>query len=134
MGITEEETGERLEVYLEQFNGKVKLFRNTQREGLIRTRNFGAQKATGDVVVFLDAHCEVNRNWLPPLLAPIYKDRRTMTVPFIDRIDHRTFEYKQAYDGNGLLKGIWEWGLLYKEQGLSALEKAKRKSLSEPYE
>ena len=112
----------------------MRLFRNSQREGLIRTRNLGAQKATGDVVVFLDAHCEVNRNWLPPLLVPIYKDRRTMTVPFIDKIDYKTFQYQRTYDGNGLMKGIWEWGLLYKEKELTTEQAAQRNSKSEPYE
>lgn len=39
----------------------------------------------------MDAHCEVNLNWLPPLLAPIYRDRTVMTVPIIDGIDHKNF-------------------------------------------
>ena len=55
------------------YYAKVKLVRNQEREGLIRARNNGAVAATGDVVVFLDAHCEVAYNWLPPLLAPIYE-------------------------------------------------------------
>ena len=55
--------------------GKVKIFRNSERLGLIGTRTFGAKMAEGDVIVFLDAHCECNRNWLVPLLARIAYDR-----------------------------------------------------------
>lgn len=72
---------DKLTNYVERFNGKVRLIRNSEREGLIRTRSRGAREATGEVIVFLDAHCEVNTNWLPPLLAPIYADRKVMTVP-----------------------------------------------------
>ena len=59
----------------DSYYAKVKIVRNKEREGLIRARNNGAVAATGDVVVFLDAHCEVDYNWLPPLLAPIHEER-----------------------------------------------------------
>ena len=65
----------KLEEYIVQFNGLVKLYRNERRLGLITTRTLGAKYATGDVIVFLDAHCECNRNWLVPLLARIGYDR-----------------------------------------------------------
>jgi polypeptide N-acetylgalactosaminyltransferase len=65
----------KLEYYIERFNGKVRLIRNSEREGLIRTRSKGALNARGEIILFLDAHCEVGYNWLPPLIAPIARDR-----------------------------------------------------------
>ena len=71
------------------YKGRVRLIRNAEREGLIRSRNNGAVAAWGEVVVFLDAHCEVGANWLPPLLAPIHADRwvrpRSIFSPHFDR-------------------------------------------------
>ncbi|XP_044748078.1 N-acetylgalactosaminyltransferase 7 [Coccinella septempunctata] len=124
---------DQLESYLEQFNGVVKLIRNTERQGLIRTRSRGAKEATGEVIVFLDAHCEVNTNWLPPLLAPIYRDRTVLTVPIIDGINHKNFEYKPVYGEDRHFRGIFEWGMLYKENEVPDRELNKRKHNSEPY-
>jgi len=41
----------------------VKLVRSAERLGLIRARLAGADAASGDVLVFLDAHCEANVVW-----------------------------------------------------------------------
>ncbi|XP_012944326.2 polypeptide N-acetylgalactosaminyltransferase 5 [Aplysia californica] len=49
-----------LDDYLVIFEGKVKLVRMSNRSGLIKARLAGFDHVTGDVAVFLDAHCEVN--------------------------------------------------------------------------
>ena len=54
---------------------KVRVLHLTQRHGLIRGRIRGAQEAKGKVIVFLDSHCEANRNWLLPLVDRIHQDR-----------------------------------------------------------
>lgn len=82
----------------------------------------------------MDAHCEVNLNWLPPLLAPIRRDKHVMTVPVIDGIDHNTFEYRPVYQGRTLSRGIFEWGMLYKESDVPPREMARHQYQTEPFQ
>ena len=59
------ELGEELELTIAKSwpDGIVKLVRARERQGLVRARLMGAAAATGAVLVFLDAHCEVNQQW-----------------------------------------------------------------------
>lgn len=63
------------------------------RLGLIRARLAGARIARGDVLVFLDAHCEANMGWIEPLLSRIQESHNSVLVPIIDVIDAKDFHY-----------------------------------------
>ncbi|XP_056667476.1 polypeptide N-acetylgalactosaminyltransferase 10 isoform X1 [Monodelphis domestica] len=100
-----------LEDYMAQFPS-VRILRTKKREGLIRTRMLGASVAIGDVITFLDSHCEANVNWLPPLLDRIASNRKTIVCPMIDVIDNNHFGYKtQAGDA---MRGAFDWEMYYK--------------------
>ncbi|KAI4833190.1 hypothetical protein KUCAC02_016104 [Chaenocephalus aceratus] len=127
---------ERLVDYIKQWNGLVKLFRNEKREGLIQARSIGALKATkGQVLIYLDAHCEVGVNWYAPLVAPISKDRTVSTVPLIDSINGQsyTMETQGGGDEDGFARGAWDWSMLWKRVPLGDKEKKLRKTRTEPY-
>lgn len=135
-GSNKPHLAQQLEDYIKgKFEGKAKLYRNGERHGLIRARCDGARKATGDILVYLDAHCEAGYNWIYPLITPIMKDRSTCTCPLVDVIDGNkyTFTEQAGGDENGHARGAWDWDLLWKRVPLTHREKAKHKYISEPY-
>uniref|UniRef100_A0A914KS80 Glycosyltransferase 2-like domain-containing protein n=1 Tax=Meloidogyne incognita TaxID=6306 RepID=A0A914KS80_MELIC len=77
--------------HLRRFGKKVRLLRAHNRLGLIRAKLAGAKYARGDVVVFLDSHCEANEGWLEPLLQRIKKQRSAVVCPVIDIISVNFF-------------------------------------------
>ncbi|XP_078666421.1 N-acetylgalactosaminyltransferase 7-like isoform X3 [Branchiostoma floridae x Branchiostoma belcheri] len=133
---TKEHWKQRLDDYLVQFKGLVKLVRNKQREGLIQARSIGARSATrGKILVYLDSHCEVGINWAPALISPIAVNRTTCTVPLIDVIDGNNYNiYGQGGgDEYGHARGAWDWSLLWKRVPNTPRERARHKYHSEPY-
>lgn len=90
--------GRKLENYVATLPVKTFVLRTVKRSGLIRARLLGAKHVTGQVITFLDAHCECTEGWLEPLLTRIANDRTTVVCPIIDVISDDTFEYVTASD------------------------------------
>ncbi|KAG5667458.1 hypothetical protein PVAND_015438 [Polypedilum vanderplanki] len=109
---TNKELYEPLQKYVKKNFGKIVKIKNLkERKGLIVTRLEGANEATGEILVFFDSHIEVNINWLPPLIAPIKKNKRLATMPVIDNFEANTFEVGSAFPyGN---RGGIDWNLIY---------------------
>lgn len=91
-------------------NHKIKIIRNVNREGLIRSRVYGSRNATGSILIFLDSHIEVNQDWVQPLLHLIKHNNSAVAVPIIDIINADTF----AYSSSPLVRGGFNWGLHYR--------------------
>ena len=59
--------------------------------------------------------------------------RRTLSVPVIDGINWNDFSIKPVYAAGSHSRGIFEWGMLYKEITVPKKEEQRRKHHSEPY-
>ncbi|XP_008848197.1 polypeptide N-acetylgalactosaminyltransferase 15 [Nannospalax galili] len=97
----------------------VKLLRSNKRLGTIGARILGATRATGDVLVFMDAHCECHPGWLEPLLSRIADDRKCVVSPVIDVIDWKTFQYSPSME---LQRGVLDWKLDFRWEPLPEQE------------
>ncbi|KAG8229526.1 hypothetical protein J437_LFUL004932 [Ladona fulva] len=93
-----EELGGKLDYYIKtRLPSKVHLIRLPERSGLIRARLAGASAATGDVLIFLDSHCE-----------RLKESRKSVLVPIIDVIDDQTLEYFHS-NGKFFQVGGFTW-------------------------
>ncbi|XP_078589455.1 polypeptide N-acetylgalactosaminyltransferase 6-like [Branchiostoma floridae x Branchiostoma japonicum] len=97
-----------LEAELSQIGSLVRLLRAKRREGLIRARLLGARHAQGQVLTFLDSHCECMPGWMEPLLERIAHDRTIVVSPVLDNIDLNTFKYN-FYVTEGVPRGGFYW-------------------------
>ena len=118
-----------LENYVNSLS-KVKLIRSPVRVGLTQARLIGADNAVGEVLVFLDSHCEASFGWLEPLLARLQENPKLAVVPDIEVISFKNFEYsseKGSYN-----RGIFSWELMFNWGPLPPREKMRRKHESDP--
>uniref|UniRef100_A0A663LPU0 Polypeptide N-acetylgalactosaminyltransferase 12 n=1 Tax=Athene cunicularia TaxID=194338 RepID=A0A663LPU0_ATHCN len=105
---------------------KVRLIRANKREGLVRARLLGASVAKGDILTFLDCHCECHEGWLEPLLARIAEEESAVVCPVIDVIDWNTFEYL-GNAGEPQIGGF-DWRLVFTWHSTPEREQKRRKS------
>lgn len=86
----------------------VKLIHLPSRLGLIKARLEGARTAKGDVLLFLDSHCEATDLWIEPLVQRIKENNRVFICPVIDIINDKTLEYN-AVDPYFFQLGGFDW-------------------------
>ncbi|XP_036422311.1 polypeptide N-acetylgalactosaminyltransferase 12 [Colossoma macropomum] len=105
---------------------KVRLIRARKREGLVRARLLGASSATGEVLTFLDCHCECHEGWLEPLLHRIKEEPSAVVCPVIDVIDWNTFQYL-GNPGEPQIGGF-DWRLVFTWHTVPEYEQKRRHS------
>jgi len=126
-----EEVKGKLDQYCEEhFGDIVRILRTPKRLGLIAAKNFGGKQAVGDVIVFLDAHCEASDGWLEPILGRIKEKPNSILCPTIDSIDEKTMAY---FRGGGSGYGIFTWSLFFNWDSIPERVRKTIKSESEPY-
>jgi len=103
--------GKELEDHVAKLPVPVRVMRTGKRSGLIRARLTGAKEVKGQVITFLDAHCECTEGWLEPLLARVAENRKIVVCPIIDVISDETFEYVTASD---MTWGGFNWKLNFR--------------------
>ncbi|XP_075141569.1 polypeptide N-acetylgalactosaminyltransferase 3-like [Leptodactylus fuscus] len=108
---TEENLKGELDKYMGQFP-IVKLVRQKERKGLVSARLLGVSVAKGEILTFLDAHCECYNGWLEPLLARVAEKPNVIVCPAISVIDRNTFALKEL-SGLDKLRGVFDWTLAF---------------------
>ena len=93
----------------------IKFYRWEENKGLIYSRRWGAQHATGRAVLILDSHVEVKPGFIEPLLAIVDRHYKTVAAPVFDFWE--TFDHRDKYiNHDGLALGFdryLNWKFVY---------------------
>ncbi|XP_016766975.1 polypeptide N-acetylgalactosaminyltransferase 3 isoform X2 [Apis mellifera] len=120
-----------LDEHIKNLQVSTKVLRSKKRIGLVNARLLGANKAKGEVLTFLDAHCECTVGWLEPLLEAVAKNRTRVVSPVIDIINDDTFSYTRSFE---LHWGAFNWDLHFRWLTLNGrLLKERRENIVEPF-
>ena len=106
---------------------KVRLVRNKSQLGLIRARVEGARASSGDIVVFLDSHCEASKGWLEPMAQRIKEDPSVVEIPRIDMIDATSLSYFGG-GGGSVSVGGFTWSGHFTWEGIPESVARRRKN------
>ncbi|XP_055306428.1 polypeptide N-acetylgalactosaminyltransferase 3 isoform X2 [Sitodiplosis mosellana] len=112
-----------LDDYVATLPVQTRVLRLHKREGIIAARLLGANNASGEVLTFLDAHCEASIGYLEPLLARVKENRKNVICPVIDIISDDNFGYLKSFE---LHWGAFNWQLHFRWYLLSASELKNR--------
>uniref|UniRef100_A0A3B4T6X1 Polypeptide N-acetylgalactosaminyltransferase n=1 Tax=Seriola dumerili TaxID=41447 RepID=A0A3B4T6X1_SERDU len=98
-------------------------------ESLIRSRVRGANTASASILTFLDSHCEVNADWLQPMIQRVKEDHTRVVSPIIDVISLDNFAYLAA---SADLRGGFDWSLHFKWEQIPIEQKMARSDPTQP--
>jgi len=97
---------------LKALHPKIRIHRNEERQGLIRSKVIGAALIKSPVLFFMEPHCIVQRNWLEPLLEQLTlsTDHGTLVMPTLDIIPEDNF---RRYNPASHQIGGFDWTLTF---------------------
>jgi len=101
---------------LQALSPKVVVKSLPRRLGLIRAKMFGVQIAKAPVLVFMEAHCIVNKEWLEPLLQRLIVNPKTLAMPTLDKIPAGNFK-KYQREAPGHWRFEWNFNRVYTNPG-----------------
>ncbi|XP_054465148.1 polypeptide N-acetylgalactosaminyltransferase 6 [Anoplopoma fimbria] len=111
----------------------VRVVRQLERKGLITARLLGASIAQGEILTFLDAHCECFHGWLEPLLARIIEEPTAVVSPEITTIDLESFRFNKPLPTNRAYnRGNFDWSLTFGWEQIPEDAKLLRKDETYP--
>ncbi|KAG5836468.1 hypothetical protein ANANG_G00255110 [Anguilla anguilla] len=113
---------------------RVRLLRQRERKGLIQARLLGAREARGEVLTFLDAHCECFSGWLEPLLARIAEEPVAVVSPDIPAIAPDTLEFRRPVaDRRSFARGSFDWSLNFSWEPIPERQRRGRRDETAPW-
>lgn len=90
----------------ENTDPRIHLYR-TDRLGSANSKNYGAEKASGDIICFLDAHVLFTKGWIKPLLQQLEDEGVGIVAPALASWSNRSAKAFGMLWRNARLDMIW---------------------------